>query len=147
MGEGPRGRAEHLEALGELDKLYEREKAWDKLADVCSARSRVAGDADEARRDPAEARHPLHREGRGHRRRRSTAWQALLAVEPENRRAQDALKKLYLQQKDWDELEKFYAAQDKCDEYIRVLERQAETEDERPSRARNARSPSSTATS
>ena len=45
--------------------------------------------------------------------RATAAWQALLAAEPENRRAQDALKKLYLQQKDWNALEGFYAAQGK----------------------------------
>ena len=60
----------------------------------------------------------------------TAAWQALLALEPENRRAQDALKKLYLQSKDWNALEAFYAAQNKWDELVRVLERQAETEDE-----------------
>src|SRR5262249_40394462 len=55
---------------------------------------------------------------------------AMLAVEPENKRAQDALKKLYLTQKNWTDLEAFYAAQNKYDEYIRVLERQVETEDD-----------------
>ena len=60
----------------------------------------------------------------------TAAWQALLALEPENRRAQDALKKLYLQSKDWDALEAFYASQNKWDELVRVLERQAETEDD-----------------
>ena len=76
-----------------------------------------------------------------------TAWQALLAVEPENRRAQDALKKLYLQQKDWDALEGFYAAQGKWDEFVRVLERQAEAEDDAGARRpAGTRSASSTAT-
>ena len=59
----------------------------------------------------------------------TAAWQALLQAEPDNRRAQDALKKLYLQQKDWNALEGFYAAQGKWDELVRVLERQAESED------------------
>ncbi len=62
--------------------------------------------------------------------RATAAWRALLDVEPDNKRGQDALKKLYLQQKNFDELEKFYATQNKYDEYIRVLERQAETEDD-----------------
>ena len=60
-----------------------------------------------------------------------TAWRALLDDEPENRRAQDALRKLYLQQRDWDALESFYAAQGKWDEFVRVLERQAEAEDDK----------------
>ena len=56
------------------------------------------------------------------------AWKSLLDSEPDNRRAQDALRKLYLQSKDWDALEGFYSAQSKWDEFVRVLERQAETE-------------------
>ncbi len=75
------------------------------------------------------------------------AWQALLEQEPDNRRAQDALKKLYLQNKDWDELEKFYAAQNKWDEFVRVLERQAETEDGASVVRSGTRSASSIATS
>ena len=59
----------------------------------------------------------------------TAAWQALLDAEPDNRRAQDALKKLYLQQKDWNALQSFYAAQGKWDELVRVLERQAESEE------------------
>src|SRR5262249_5756288 len=62
--------------------------------------------------------------------RATVAWRTLLDLEPENKRAQDALKKLYLAQKNYDELEKFYAAQNKYDEYIRVLERQMESEDD-----------------
>src|SRR5262249_50833685 len=58
-----------------------------------------------------------------------TAWRALLEVEPANKRAQDALKKLYLGERRYDELESFYAAQNKYDEYIRVLERQVESEE------------------
>ena len=58
------------------------------------------------------------------------AWKALLDIEPDNRRAQDALRKLYLQSKDWDALEGFYSAQGKWDEFVRVLERQTESEDD-----------------
>jgi tetratricopeptide (TPR) repeat protein len=72
----------------------------------------------------------VHGEGQrareGHRRLAGAAGQ----TEPENRRAQDALKKLYLQQRDWNALEQFYAAQGKWDELVRVLERQTETEEE-----------------
>src|SRR5262249_7541461 len=120
---------EHLEAVGELEKLFEREKMWDKLADIMETQARLIDDRvkkvaalqklgilfTDKVNEPARA---------------TSAWRALLDVEPENKRGQDALKKLYLTQKNFDELEKFYAAQNKYDEYIRVLERQAETEDD-----------------
>ncbi|HVZ74315.1 MAG TPA: tetratricopeptide repeat protein [Polyangia bacterium] len=122
------GDAENVEALAELEKLYEREKAWGDLGDVLNKQVSLSGDATkksallvklgilytEKVQDAAKA---------------TEAWQALLAQEPDNRRAQDALKKLYLVAKDWNALEGFYASQNKWDELVRVLERQAETED------------------
>ena len=35
---------DHAEALGELEKLYEREKIWDKLADVCERQAALFTD-------------------------------------------------------------------------------------------------------
>ncbi|MGZ3440256.1 MAG: hypothetical protein ACXVDD_12105, partial [Polyangia bacterium] len=119
----------HLEALSELEKLYEREKVWDKLADVMETQARLIDDR--VKKVAALQKLGILFTDKVNEPARATAaWRALLDVEPENKRGQDALKKLYLQQKNFDELEKFYAAQNKYDEYIRVLERQAETEDD-----------------
>jgi tetratricopeptide (TPR) repeat protein len=121
--------AENLEALGELEKLYEREKAWNELGAVLERQ--VVATADAARKSAIYVKlgilftEKVHNAAQA-----TTAWQALAALEPDNRRAQDALKKLYLQSKDWNALESFYASQNKWDELVRVLERQAETEDE-----------------
>ncbi|HVX96230.1 MAG TPA: tetratricopeptide repeat protein [Polyangia bacterium] len=123
------GDAENLEALGELEKLYEREKAWADLGDVLQKQV-AATSGDPAKRSALLVKLGiLYTEKVQDGAKATEAWQALLAQEPDNRRAQDALKKLYLQNKDWDALEKFYAAQGKWDELVRVLERQAETED------------------
>jgi tetratricopeptide (TPR) repeat protein len=119
----------HPEALSELEKLYEREKLWDKLADNCERQ--VALFTDKAKKVAMlQKLGILFTDKVVDNDRATTAWRALLQVEPENKRAQDALKKLYLAAKNFDELEKFYSAQNKYDEYIRVLERQAETEDD-----------------
>ena len=61
------------------------------------------------------------------------AWQQLLAIDENNRRAQDALKKLYVTEGRWDELEEFYRSRGKIDEYIRVLEREVEAGSEHAS--------------
>src|SRR4029077_11541261 len=50
-----------------------------------------------------------------------------LAIDENNRRAQDALKKLYVTEGRWADLEKFYRDRNKIDEYIRVLEREVES--------------------
>ena len=59
------------------------------------------------------------------------AWRALLALNPNDRKAQEALKKKYLALGRWDDLEVFYAESGKWDEFIRVLEQQEakETDD------------------
>jgi tetratricopeptide (TPR) repeat protein len=129
---------DHAEALAELEKLYEREKMWDKLAEVCERQAAALS-------DPAKKVAMLQKLGIlftdkvNEPARAVAAWKAMLAVEPENKRAQDALKKLYLTQKNWTDLEAFYAAQGKYDEYIRVLERQVETEDDATKIALNTR--------
>ena len=64
---------------------------------------------------------------------RSGPGRRCTAIDPENRRAQDALKKLYVTEGDMDCLETFYAKQDKWAEFVRVIEKEAETaEDARP---------------
>ena len=121
--------AENFEALGELEKLYEREKAWGELGEVLQRQVAIADD-DTKRAALLTKLGILYTEKVQDTGRAIAAWQALLAAEPENRRAQDALKKLYLQQRDWNALEGFYAAQGKWDELVRVLERQSETEED-----------------
>ncbi len=122
------GEPDNMEALGELEKLYEREKAWAELGDVLQKQVAAAGDP--AKRSALLVKLGiLYTEKVQDNAKATEAWQALLQQEPDNRRAQDALKKLYLQLKDWNALEAFYASQNKWDELVRVLERQAETED------------------
>jgi tetratricopeptide (TPR) repeat protein len=119
---------DHVEALAELEKLYEREKAWDDLAAVLEKQAQSSPDA-QKRAPVLQKLGLLYTEKVKQPQKAMSAWQRLLEAEPENRRAQDALKKLYLEQKAWDELEQFYAAQQKWDEFIRVIERQVDSED------------------
>src|SRR6185503_9178901 len=90
------------EALAELEKLYEREKAWSELGDVLE-RQVALHDGEVAKQSPLLVKLGiLYTEKVNAPERATAAWQALLANEPDNRRAQDALKKLYLQQRNWD---------------------------------------------
>ena len=54
------------------------------------------------------------------------AFQRLLELRPDERRAQEQLKKRYAALRDWDALEAFYATTDKWDELIRVFEREGD---------------------
>jgi tetratricopeptide (TPR) repeat protein len=117
------------EALAELEKLHEREKHWEELAAILHKQVALADDP--AKRGVLLPKLAiLYTEKLGKLDQAIAAWRALLDGEPDNRRAQDALRKLYLQSKDWDALEGFYSAQNKWDEFVRVLERQTESEDD-----------------
>lgn len=115
----------HEEALAELGKLYERNKEWDKLAAVAARQAEIASD-DKTRADALQRLGLLYTEKLEDTGKAIDAWQRLLAVDENNRRAQDALKKLYVQDARWDELEEFYRTRGKLEEYVRVLEREVE---------------------
>ncbi|HEY5946714.1 MAG TPA: tetratricopeptide repeat protein [Kofleriaceae bacterium] len=116
----------HEEALTELYKLYERNKEWEKLADICQRQADAASDA-KLRADALQRLGLLYTEKVENTPKAIDAWQKLLAIDENNRRAQDALKKLYVTEGRWDELEEFYSSRNKVDEYIRVLEREVES--------------------
>ena len=115
------------EALAELEKLYEREKDWARLADVLEQQ---AARADAAAQAAVLGKLGLlYTEKLKEPTRAAASWKKLLESDANNRRAQDALKKLYLESRSWDELEAYYAQYGKFDELVRTLERQAESED------------------
>lgn len=116
----------HDEALTELHKLYERNKTWDKLAEICHRQADAAPDA-KLKADALQRLGLLYTEKVENPAKAIEAWQKLLAIDENNRRAQDALKKLYVAEGRWEELEEFYRSRGKTDEYIRVLEREVES--------------------
>jgi tetratricopeptide (TPR) repeat protein len=120
----------HEEALAELGKLYERNKEWDKLADIARRQADAASD-DKTRADALQRLGLLYTEKVEDSAKAIEAWQRLLSIDENNRRAQDALKKLYVSEGRWEDLEQFYSSRNKVDEYIRVLEREVEAGDEK----------------
>lgn len=115
----------HPEALAQLAGLYERSKDFDKLASVLREQAAQTGDA-------AQKIQLLVKLGTiaGDRLNNDElaveAWRGVLMLDPNDRRAQEALKKRYLAMHAWDELELFYADSGRWDELIRLLERESE---------------------
>jgi len=117
---------DNVEALEQLEHLEEREKDWKSLARTLGRLAQVAGDA--AKKGQYLVKLGLlYAEKLDDNKAAIAAWERLYEFEPENRRAQDALKKLYLAEGDMGSLEGFFAKQDKWGEFIRVLERESET--------------------
>ncbi len=114
---------ENVEALGALAGLYERSKEWTQLASVLEKQAELA---------PDEATYKklgqLYGDRLGDDEKAVEAWRALLAINPGERSAQEALKKKYIALGKWDDLEVFYADSGKWDEFIRLLEAQESKE-------------------
>ena len=123
---------ENAEALNALAGLHERAKDWAELA-CRPCKSRVDSDLrQQGQRGAArKARCQLYGERLNDDVAAVEAWRQLLALNPQERKAQEALKKKYLTLGRWDDLEVFYAESGKWDEFIRVLEAQEakETDD------------------
>lgn len=123
----------HEQAIGSLSTLYERARQWDELAKILRKQASMEMDdsarkqillklgllyTDKVQDDPAAVE----------------TWKELLALDPNERRAVDQLKKRYIAMRAWDEIEAFYEETGaKWDELVRLLEREADnkkTEDE-----------------
>src|SRR4029077_16180068 len=119
---------DNAEAISALANLYERARDWAPLADVLEKKSQHVT-------DKAELVQLLQKLGTLYADQLSDdegaidAFRRLLEIEPEDRRAQEQLKKRYVTARAWDELEAFYAASAKYDELIRTFERAADAKD------------------
>jgi len=117
------GDPENHEALTNLSKLYEGARDYHSLVGILETQVETTGDT-------AQKVNLLVKLGQMYGDRLNDdegavrAWRALLAIDPNERRAQEALKKKYLALGRWDDLEVFYAESGKWDEFIRTLESQ-----------------------
>src|SRR5688572_23533101 len=109
------------DALAALVQLYERSRDYEKLADALEKLQGVTY-------DEAQRVEHLNKLGQivGDRLkddvRAAEAYRMLLTLRPDDRRAQEQLKKRYVTLGRWDDLEVFYAESGNWDEFIRLLE-------------------------
>jgi tetratricopeptide (TPR) repeat protein len=115
----------NLEALEQLEHMQEREKDWEALAKTLATLVHVLDD-DQKKAQYLVKLGLLYTEKLERNAEAIRVWEQLHAIDPENRRAQDALKKLYLTEGNMEALQEFYAKQDKWGEFVRVLEREAD---------------------
>jgi tetratricopeptide (TPR) repeat protein len=123
----------NADALGALAGLYERAKDFDKLAAVLERQAEITFDAP-AKIQVLTKLGTIYGERLNNDEGAVNAWRVLLTLDPNDRRAQDALKKKYLALGRWDDLEVFYAETGKWDEFIRVLEQQEAKETSSPAK-------------
>jgi tetratricopeptide (TPR) repeat protein len=119
------------EALEALSQLYERARDWEPLARVLDRRVDQIDDEKELKQ-ALQKLGMIYADKIGDDEGAVSAFQRLLMLDPDDRRAREQLKRRYVALKAWDELEDFYAATEKWDELIRTLEREAEGKDTTP---------------
>jgi tetratricopeptide (TPR) repeat protein len=121
--------ADDLDALGALAQLYERSRDYEKLADVLEKLAELTYDTKQ-KIDILTKLGQVTGDRLKDDARAVEAYRTLLTLSPDDRRAQEQLKKRYVSLGRWDDLEVFYADTGKWDEFIRVLEsNEARTED------------------
>ena len=114
---------ENAEALGSLAGLYERAKDFTALATVLEKQAEVTYDSAQKILILGKLA-ALYGDRLNNDEGAVTAWRTLLTLDPNDRKAQEALKKKYLALGRWDDLEVFYSETGKWDEFIRLLETQ-----------------------
>ncbi|AKT41625.1 tetratricopeptide repeat protein [Chondromyces crocatus] len=118
-----RNDAENVEALNALSSLHERAKDWEALSRVLRQQVDITFDSN-AKQQLLAKLGALYGERLNDDAAAVEAWRQLLTLNPQDRKGQEALKKLYLKLGRWDDIEIFYAESGKWDEFIRVLEAQ-----------------------
>lgn len=116
---------DNTEALENLEAMQEREKDWPALAQTLERLIELTVD-DGKKSQYLQKLGALYGDKLSDNVAAIRAWEALHELDPDSRRAQQELKKLYLAEGDMDALEAFYAKQDKWSEFVRVLEREAD---------------------
>jgi tetratricopeptide (TPR) repeat protein len=110
-----------LDALRALGQLYERDREYEKLADILERLAQFTPDQDEQKKTLVKLGQVtgdrLKDDARA-----AEAYRQLCILEPDDKRHQEQLKKRYIALGRWDELEMFYAQSDRWDEFIRILE-------------------------
>jgi golgin subfamily B member 1 len=116
---------EHPDALSNLATMYERAREWAPLAQVLERLADGTSDANDLKQQ-LQKLGMIYADKVGDDAGAVRAFRRLLEIDPEDRRAQEQLKRRYVSLKAWDELEEFYGQSEKWDELIRILEREAE---------------------
>lgn len=118
----------HPQAIEALAPLYERAREWEKLTQVLETLIEAEPDL-EQQKQQLQKLGMIYGDKLEQDEGAVNAFERLLAIDPDDRRAQDQLKRRYLALKAWDKLEEFYEHVQKWDELIRMFEREADSEE------------------
>ncbi len=113
-------------ALDALETLYEKSRDYEKLAEILETKGEQLEAGDEKMK-LFQKLGMLYSDRLEDSERAIAAWRSALDLDPEDLKARKALERLYIDNRDWDALEAFYAESDAHQDLVRVLETLAGT--------------------
>lgn len=118
---------ENLDALENLETLHERNKNFEKVAEISE---KMLEFLDDEKKKIALCTRlaPIYQDKLENAEKATEIWKMLLELDPQNRRAQDSIKKLLIDSKEWNALEVLFTEWDKLEEYIRIISKEADSE-------------------
>ncbi|MEO7096529.1 MAG: tetratricopeptide repeat protein, partial [Polyangiales bacterium] len=125
---------DNLEGITQLAGFYERAKDFESLAGILQKEVELTSDRTK-KIATLKKLGTIYGDRLNNDEGAVEAWRQLLSIDPNDKQAQEALKKKYLALQRWDDLESFYAESGTWDEFIRVLEQQEAKETESQGKA------------
>ncbi|MBN2724949.1 MAG: tetratricopeptide repeat protein [Deltaproteobacteria bacterium] len=119
---------DNLEAMENLESLYDRAKDYENMVLISEKMLEILFD-DKKKIDVCTKLAPIYQDKLEDNIKAINTWKILLELDSQNRRAQDALKKLLVDVKAWDELELLFTEWDKLEEYIRIISKESDHQD------------------
>ncbi len=116
-------RSEEAAALAALEKIHEHSKDWAALARILELEASL--EPDEAGQVALyEKLGKIYGERLKDRDKAIATWQRVLTLDPDHSRAREALKRAYVEARDWDALTAHYAQRGAWKDLVRILESQ-----------------------
>ncbi|MFA5623792.1 MAG: hypothetical protein WC966_01880 [Bradymonadales bacterium] len=112
---------EDVEALNALEGLYESEKRWSELSNIYERKAALEESSDE-RFILWQKLGTLCSDRIGDNRAAISAWRKVLEIDPNFPKGIDNLRKLLIEERDWDALEEYYKEKEQDAELVKLLE-------------------------
>lgn len=113
--------ASNEEAISALESLFESEKRWNEMGEIMERRIALTEDANE-QFQILQKLGALYSDKAGDTAKAIATWRRVLAMDPTFAKGVDALRKLFVESRDWEALEAYYADNGMIADVVKLFE-------------------------